>query len=137
MVTGRGRHPSEKFKLATDRRTPALARQRDAVFFIYSTVGARSCPTVVRARPPANYEKTITSYFDLKIKGPQPNRVLSIGKPEARWLSGGRTGQLRARLGGAGPVRDPHRRIDGQEGGHRRDGQGALLLVQAGTPSTA
>ena len=47
-----------------------------------STV-APEVPTAVRARSPANYEKTITSYFDLKIKGPQPNRVLSIGKPEA------------------------------------------------------
>jgi hypothetical protein len=44
------------------------------------------CARSADGRPravPANYEKTITSYFDLKIKGPQPNRVLSIGKPEA------------------------------------------------------
>jgi hypothetical protein len=47
-----------------------------------STV-APEVPTAVRARPPANYEKTITSYFDLKIKGPQPNRVLSIGSRRA------------------------------------------------------
>ena len=47
-----------------------------------STV-APEVPTAVRARPPANYEKTITSYFDLKIKGPQRDRVLNIGKPEA------------------------------------------------------
>ncbi|MEO7335418.1 MAG: hypothetical protein ABIV63_02460 [Caldimonas sp.] len=39
-------------------------------------------PTVVRARAPVNYENTITNFFDLTIKGPQPNRVLSIGKPE-------------------------------------------------------
>ena len=39
-------------------------------------------PTVVRARPPLGYQKSITSYFDLKIKGPQPNRVLDIGPPE-------------------------------------------------------
>ena len=39
-------------------------------------------PTVVRARPPLDYQKSITSYFDLKIKGPQPNRVLDIGPPE-------------------------------------------------------
>jgi len=44
---------------------------------------APEVPTVVRARPPANYDKTITSYFDLKIKGPQKDRVLDIGKPEA------------------------------------------------------
>ena len=35
-------------------------------------------PAVVRARPPANYENSITNFFDLTIKGPQPN----IGKPE-------------------------------------------------------
>ena len=39
-------------------------------------------PTVVRARAPVNYENTITNFFDLTIKAPQPNRVLSIGKPE-------------------------------------------------------
>jgi len=39
-------------------------------------------PTVVRARAPANYENAITNFFDLTIKGPQPNRVLNIGKPE-------------------------------------------------------
>ena len=44
---------------------------------------APEVPTVVRARPPANYDKTITSYFDLKIKGPQRDRVLNIGQPEA------------------------------------------------------
>ena len=44
---------------------------------------APEVPTVVRARPPANYDKSITSYFDLKIKGPQRDRVLNIGKPEA------------------------------------------------------
>ncbi len=43
---------------------------------------APEVPTVIRARPPANYEKSITSFFDLRIKGPQPNRVLNVGKPE-------------------------------------------------------
>jgi hypothetical protein len=39
-------------------------------------------PTVVRARAPANYETSITNFFDLTIKGPQPDRVLNIGKLE-------------------------------------------------------
>jgi len=39
-------------------------------------------PPVVRARPPVNYEKSIVSFFDLTIKGPQRNRELDIGKPE-------------------------------------------------------
>ena len=42
----------------------------------------QEAPTIVRTRAPANYENTITNFFDLTIKGPQPNRVLSIGKPE-------------------------------------------------------
>ena len=65
----------EKFKLPLIAAAALLASGCSTV--------APEVPTVVRARPPANYEKTITSYFDLKIKGPQPNRVLSIGKPEA------------------------------------------------------
>lgn len=39
-------------------------------------------PAVIRARAPVNYENTISNFFDLTIKGPQPNRVLTIGKPE-------------------------------------------------------
>lgn len=39
-------------------------------------------PTVVRTRAPVNHEATITNFFDLSIRGPQPNRVLTIGKPE-------------------------------------------------------
>src|SRR3954471_3424578 len=39
-------------------------------------------PVAVRARPPANYENTITNFFDLSIRRPQPNRVLTIGNPE-------------------------------------------------------
>ena len=65
----------EKFKLPLIAAAALLASGCSTV--------APEVPTVVRARPPVNYEKTITSYFDLKIKGPQPNRVLNIGKPEA------------------------------------------------------
>jgi len=39
-------------------------------------------PVVVRSRAPVNYEATITNFFDLTIRGPQPNRVLAFGKPE-------------------------------------------------------
>ena len=63
---------------------------------------APEVPTVVRARPPANYNKTITSYFDLKIKGPQKDRVLNIGKPEAGGCPVG--GRLSSERGWVVPV---------------------------------
>lgn len=59
-------------------------------------------PTVVRARAPVNYENTITNFFDLTIKGPQPNRVLSIGKPEPGGCPLG--GQITSALGWVVPV---------------------------------
>jgi hypothetical protein len=46
------------------------------------TTTAPEAPQVIRARPPTHYEKSISNFFDLRIKGPQPNRVLNIGKPE-------------------------------------------------------
>ena len=42
----------------------------------------QEAPIIARAPPPANYQKSITNYFDLTIKGPQKNRELDIGKPE-------------------------------------------------------
>jgi hypothetical protein len=59
-------------------------------------------PVVVRARPPSNYENTITNFFDLTIRGPQPNRVLTIGKPEAGGCPVG--GQVTSALGWVVPV---------------------------------
>ena len=47
-----------------------------------STPAPEATPSVVRSRAPANYENTVTNFFDLTIRGPQPNRVLTIGKPE-------------------------------------------------------
>jgi hypothetical protein len=38
---------------------------------------------VVRTRAPANYENTVTSYFDLTIPGPQTGRKLVFGAPES------------------------------------------------------
>ena len=58
--------------------------------------------TVVRARAPANYENTITNFFDLTIRGPQPNRVLSIGKPEPGGCPIG--GRVTSELGWVVPV---------------------------------
>jgi hypothetical protein len=57
---------------------------------------------VVRARPPVNYEHTITNFFDLTIRGPQPNRVLSIGQPEPGGCPVG--GQVTSALGWVVPV---------------------------------
>jgi hypothetical protein len=39
-------------------------------------------PTVVRARPPQAYEKTINNYFAFKIRGSQKNAQISVGQPE-------------------------------------------------------
>jgi hypothetical protein len=39
--------------------------------------------TVVRTRPPTNVQETVSSYFDLTMPGPQHNRKLAIGTPEA------------------------------------------------------
>lgn len=59
-------------------------------------------PTVVRSRAPVNYENTITNFFDLTIRGPQPNRVLTIGKPEPGGCPVG--GQVTSALGWVVPV---------------------------------
>lgn len=58
--------------------------------------------SVVRARAPVNFEHTITNFFDLTIRGPQPNRVLTIGKPEQGGCPVG--GQYTAALGWVVPV---------------------------------
>lgn len=39
--------------------------------------------TVVRTRAPANYQDTVSSYFDLTMPGPQHNRKIAFGSPEA------------------------------------------------------
>jgi len=39
--------------------------------------------SVVRTRPPANYQNTVSSYFDLTMPGPQHNRKIAFGSPEA------------------------------------------------------
>jgi outer membrane lipoprotein SlyB len=67
-----------------------------------ASTSAPEIPTVVRTRPPVSYENTITNYFDLKIRGPQPNRVLTIGKPEAGGCPLG--GQVTSALGWVVPV---------------------------------
>jgi hypothetical protein len=59
-------------------------------------------PTVVRSRAPVNYENAITNIFDLTIRGPQPNRVLTIGKPEPGGCPLG--GQITSALGWVVPV---------------------------------
>lgn len=48
-----------------------------------ATQQATAPSTPVRARPPTNYEATVTNYFDLMMEGPQDNRRLSVGAPEA------------------------------------------------------
>ena len=40
-------------------------------------------PTVVRGRAPTNYENTVTSYFDVHVRGPQTDRTLAFGTPES------------------------------------------------------
>ena len=37
---------------------------------------------VVRTIPPRNYESAITNYFDVTVRGVDPNRELSIGPPQ-------------------------------------------------------
>jgi len=37
---------------------------------------------VDRTRPPVDYEKSINTFFDLRMKGSRKNRELAIGKPE-------------------------------------------------------
>jgi len=59
-------------------------------------------PVVVRSRAPVNYESTITNFFDLTIRGPQPNRVLTFGKPEPGGCPLG--GQVTSALGWVVPV---------------------------------
>ena len=85
------------------------AQVRPKLWWVAACVLASGCsttepevPTAVRARPPMNYGKTIRSYFDLKIKGPQKNRVLNIGKPEAGGCPVG--GRLSSERGWVVPV---------------------------------
>ncbi|HEX6708358.1 MAG TPA: hypothetical protein VF169_26730 [Albitalea sp.] len=40
-------------------------------------------PTVVRTKAPAHYQETVTNYFDIMMRGPQTNRKLAFGSPEA------------------------------------------------------
>jgi hypothetical protein len=39
--------------------------------------------SVVRARPPSDYQTTITSYFDVHVRGPQTGRRLAFAPPES------------------------------------------------------
>ena len=43
---------------------------------------APESPTVARTLAPQDYQKTITSYFAFKIRGPQKNTEISFGEPE-------------------------------------------------------
>jgi hypothetical protein len=71
-------------------------------------LAACSSPTVldapipVRGRAPVNYEKSITNFLDLTIRGPQPNRVLTFGKPEPGGCPVG--GRVSSELGWVVPV---------------------------------
>jgi hypothetical protein len=62
--------------------TAAAAVATAAMLLAGCAAPVLEAPIAVRARAPANYENTITNFFDLSIRGPQPNRVLTIGKPE-------------------------------------------------------
>jgi hypothetical protein len=44
--------------------------------------GDNRAPVVDRTRPPVDYEKSINTFFDVRIKGSRKNRELSIGKPQ-------------------------------------------------------
>lgn len=48
-----------------------------------ATGPAPQTSTVVRTRPPANVEPTVSSYFDLTVPGPQSQRKLVFGAAEA------------------------------------------------------
>jgi hypothetical protein len=48
-----------------------------------ATQQRNDAPTVVRTRPPANYQDTVTNYFDVMVRGTQANRKLAFGSPEA------------------------------------------------------
>ncbi|HEX6361833.1 MAG TPA: hypothetical protein VFZ93_02685 [Albitalea sp.] len=39
--------------------------------------------SVVRTRPPLNYQTSVADYFDLMLPAPQAQRRLAIGEPEA------------------------------------------------------
>ena len=73
-------------------------------------------PVQVRTRAPVNYEKTITNFFDLTIRGAQPNRILTFGKPEPGGCPVG--GQITSELGWVVPVQYATRTgAPGQESG--------------------
>ena len=73
-------------------------------------------PIPVRTRAPTNYEKTITNFFDLTIRGAQPNRILTFGKPEPGGCPVG--GHVTSELGWVVPVQYATRTgAPGQPGG--------------------
>ena len=45
--------------------------------------GNDSAPTVVRTRPPINYQTSVTNYFDLMVPGAPSQRRLAFGAPES------------------------------------------------------
>jgi hypothetical protein len=73
-------------------------------------------PITVRTRAPVNYERAITSFFDLTIRGAQPNRILTFGKPEPGGCPVG--GHSSSELGWVVPVQYATRTgAPGQESG--------------------
>ena len=82
------------------RIAPALA----VAALVAGCAGPRvlEAPVPVRTRAPANYERAITSFFDLTIRGAQPNRILTFGKPEPGGCPLG--GQITSALGWVVPV---------------------------------
>jgi hypothetical protein len=61
---------------------PAVASFACVVLLAGCASPVMEAPIIARAPPPNNYQKSIATYFDLTIKGPQKNRELDIGKPE-------------------------------------------------------
>jgi hypothetical protein len=73
-------------------------------------------PVPVRTRAPTSYEKTITNFFDLTIRGAQPNRILTFGQPEPGGCPVG--GRVTSELGWVVPVQYGTRSgAPGQPGG--------------------
>ena len=81
-----------------------------------SSTPVLEAPIQVRTRAPVNYEKSITNFFDLTIRGAQPNRILTFGKPEPGGCPVG--GHASSELGWVVPVQYATRTgAPGQESG--------------------
>ena len=66
--------------LSTFRWAPSLALC--AALVACASTAELEPPTVIRARAPQGYEKTIASYFAFRIRGPQNNAEVNVGRPE-------------------------------------------------------